>query len=59
MSSSMKAKTKLEGTSNYRAWKKRIYLILEKNKDLNQVQGKIKKPTDESSEAEKEKFRET
>jgi len=56
MSNSMKGENKLEGASNYRAWKKRIDLILEKNKVLDLVQGKINKPTDEG---EKEKFRET
>jgi len=58
MSNSMKGVNKLEGASNYRAWKKRIDLILKKNKVLDLVQGKIKKPTDESSEAKKAKFRE-
>lgn len=52
----MKGENKLEGSSNYRAWKKSIDLILEKHKVLNLIQGKVKKPTDE---AEKEKFRET
>ena len=42
----------------YRVWKKRIDLILEKNKVLDLVQGKIKKPTNESSDAEKANFRE-
>jgi hypothetical protein len=59
MSNSMKGENKLEGASNYRAWKKRIDLILEKNKVLDLVKGKVKKPTNESSDAEKEKFRET
>ena len=55
MSNSMKGENKLEGASNYRAWKKRIDLILEKNKFLDLVLGKIKNPTDE---VEKEKFKE-
>lgn len=59
MSNSMKGENKLEGASNYRAWKKRLDLILEKNKVLDLVKGKVKKPTNESSNAEKEKFRET
>ena len=59
MSPSMKGENKLEGASNYMAWKKRIYLILEKNKFLDLVKGNVQKPTNESSGAEKEKFRET
>jgi len=59
MSNSMKGENKLEGASNYRAWKKRIDLILEKNKVLDLVKGKVKKPTNESSDVEKAKFRET
>ena len=55
----MKGENKLEGASNYRAWKKRIDLILEKNKVLDLVRGKFNKPTDESKEAEKAKFIET
>ena len=31
----MKIENKLEGASNYRTWKKRIYLILAKHKDLD------------------------
>ena len=58
MSKSMNGENKLEGASNYRAWKKRIDIILEKNKVLDHVQGNIKKPTDEPSEAEKSEFRE-
>ena len=45
MSNSMKGENKLDGVSNYRAWKKRIDLILEKNKVLDLVKGKVKKPT--------------
>ena len=56
MSNSMKGENKLEGTSNYRAWKKRIDLILKKNKVLELVKGKVKKPTNESSDAEKGKI---
>jgi len=48
-------KNKLEGASNYRAWKKRIYLILTKHKVLDLIQGKVMKPTDD---VEKENFRE-
>ena len=54
MTNSMNGENKLEGASNYKAWKKRIDLIFTKHKVLNLVQGK--KPTDEE---EKEKFRET
>ena len=41
MTYSMKSKKKLEGDSNFRAWKKRIYLILSKNKVLDIVKGNI------------------
>lgn len=58
MTNSIKGENKLEGSSNYRAWKKRIDIILEKNKVLDLVKGKVKKPTDESSDAEKAEFRE-
>ena len=34
MNYSMKSKNKLDGASNFRAWKKRIDLILAKNKVL-------------------------
>jgi hypothetical protein len=40
----MKSKNKLEGASNFRAWKTRIDLILDKNKVLDIVKGKIMKP---------------
>lgn len=56
MKNSMKGEYKLEGASNYKAWKKRIYLILSKHKILDLVQGKVKKPICEEN---KEKFRET
>jgi hypothetical protein len=44
MTYSMKSKNKLEGTSNFRAWKTRIDLILAKNKVLDIVKGKILEP---------------
>ena len=53
MTNSMKEKNKLKGASNYRAWKKKIDLILKKNKVLDLVKGKVKKTKNESSEAEK------
>ena len=40
----MKSKNKLEGDSNFRAWKTRIDLILAKNKVLDTVKGKIMEP---------------
>ena len=52
----MKGENKLEGASNYKAWKTSIDLILDKQKKLDLVQGKFKKPTDDAG---KEKFRET
>jgi hypothetical protein len=44
MTNSMKSENKLEGASNFRAWKTRIDLILAKNKVLDIVKGKIVKP---------------
>jgi hypothetical protein len=44
MTYSMKSKNKLDGASNFRAWKTRIDLILSKNKVLDIVKGKIVKP---------------
>ena len=44
MSYSMNSKSKLDGASNFRAWKTRIDLILAKNKVLDIVKGKIVKP---------------
>jgi hypothetical protein len=40
----MKSENKLEGASNFRAWKTRIDLILAKNKMLDIVKGKIVEP---------------
>jgi hypothetical protein len=44
MTYSMKTENKLEGASNFRAWKTRIDLILAKNKVLDIVKGKIMEP---------------
>jgi hypothetical protein len=44
MMNSMKSENKLDGASNFRAWKTRIDLILSKNKVLDIVKGKILKP---------------
>jgi hypothetical protein len=44
MTYSMKSKDKLEGASNFRAWKIRIDLILAKNKVLDIVKGKVVEP---------------
>jgi hypothetical protein len=44
MTYSMKSKNKLEGDSNFRAWKTRIDLILSKNKVLDIMKGKIVEP---------------
>jgi hypothetical protein len=44
MTYSMKSENKLDGASNFRAWKKRIDLILSKNKVLDIVKGKIVEP---------------
>jgi hypothetical protein len=43
MTNSMKSENKLDGASNFRAWKTRIDLILAKNKVLDIVKGKIVK----------------
>jgi hypothetical protein len=43
MTNSMKFENKLDGASNFRAWKTRINLILAKNKVLDIVKGKIMK----------------
>jgi len=39
MSNSIKGENKLEGASNFRSWKKRFDIILEKNKVLDLVKG--------------------
>jgi hypothetical protein len=44
MTYSIKSENKLEGASNFRAWKTRIDLILSKNKVLDIVKGKIVEP---------------
>jgi hypothetical protein len=46
----MKSENKLDGASNFRAWKTRIDLILAKNKVLDIVKGKIVKPKFEEGE---------
>jgi putative lipoic acid-binding regulatory protein len=43
MTNSMKSENKLDGASNFRAWKTRIDLILAKNKVLDIVKGNIVK----------------
>jgi hypothetical protein len=43
MTYSMKLENKLDGASNFRAWKTRIDLILAKNKVLDIVKGNIMK----------------
>jgi hypothetical protein len=44
MTYSMKSENKLDGDSNFRAWKTMIELILAKNKVLDIVKGNIVKP---------------
>ena len=44
MTYSMKSENKLDGDSNFRAWKTRIDLILAKNKVLDIMKGKIVEP---------------
>ena len=43
MTNSMKFENKLDGASNFKAWKTRIDLILDKNKVMDIVKGKIVK----------------
>jgi hypothetical protein len=43
MTYSVKSENKLDGASNFRAWKTRIDLIIAKNKALDIVKGKIAK----------------
>jgi hypothetical protein len=50
MTNFMKSENKLDGASNFRAWKTRIDLILAKNKVLDIVKGKIVKPEFEEGE---------
>jgi hypothetical protein len=50
MTNSMKFENKLDGASNFRAWKTRIDLILTKNKVLDIVKVKIMKPEFEEGE---------
>ena len=57
MYSSIKVENKFEGASNFRSWKKRIDLILEKNKLLDLAKGNVKNPTEEASDADKVKFK--
>jgi hypothetical protein len=44
MTYSMKSESKLEGASNFKAWKTRIDLILANNKVLDIVKGNILEP---------------
>ena len=44
MTYSMKSENKLDGASNFRAWKTRIDLILANNRVLNIMKGKIVEP---------------
>jgi hypothetical protein len=50
MTNSMKSENKLDGASNFRAWKTRIDLILAKNKVLDIMKGKIVKTEFEEGE---------
>ena len=50
MINSMKSENKLDGASNFKAWKTRIDLILARNKVLDIVKGKIVKPEFEEGE---------
>jgi len=48
MSNTIKGENKLEGAYNCNAWKKRISMILKKNKVLDLVKGKVKKSIEKS-----------
>jgi hypothetical protein len=52
MTNSMKSENKLDGASNFRAWKTRIDLILAKNKVFDIVKEKIVKPEFKGEETE-------
>jgi hypothetical protein len=57
MTYSMKSENKLDGASNFRAWKTRIDLIVAKNKVLDIVKGKIVEPEfEERKEKELQKL---
>ena len=58
MSKKIEGENKHEEASNYRSWKKRIHLIFEKNKVLDLVKEKVKKPTQSYNDDDKVKFRE-
>ena len=45
MSNTIKGENKLERATDYGSWKKRIDINLEKNKVLDLVKGKMKRPT--------------
>ena len=48
MAPTMKSENKLEGATNFKAWKTRINLILAREDLLEIVQGKVTKPTYEA-----------
>ena len=54
-SSFMKIESKLERATNYKAWKARVEIILERNKVLGIVSGKVTEPP---NQAGKEKYHE-
>ena len=56
MYNNIKGEKNLEGALNYRYWKKRIELIVEKNKVLDLVKGKDEKLRKGFSDADKVKF---
>ena len=55
MTYSMKSENKLDGASNFRAWKTRIDLILAKNKVLDIVKRKIMEPQFEAGKENESK----
>ena len=55
MFSSTKLDEKLEGPHNYRAWKYKIYLVLEENDLLDYVQEEVAEPEDEETKVKYKK----
>lgn len=51
MGSSTKAENMLEGATNFRVWKTRIDLILEKNDVMDHAKGKVIEPQDNEGKA--------
>ena len=55
MKSSTKLDEKLEGPNNYRAWKFKIFLVLEEDDLLDYVQEEVAEPEDEEAKVKYKK----